>query len=184
MSHPSSQITVTAGVLNLLAPGAGLTLIGALGWGIALAILFGISANAAIASTWLFPDEVPPAWAAAFFGLAAASYVTAQIRLGQILRGRRLASGRARRRARLAEVQDHLAGGAAEKAWESLQPLQAQAPDDLLVALLAAEIQTIRGDAEAAERAWNRLATLDRHHLYREQVRAGRERLRNSSPPE
>ncbi len=181
MPHQSSRITVTAGVLNLVAPGAGLTLIGALGWGIGLAVLFGLAANAAIAATWLFPDEVPPVWAAAFFGLAAASYMTAQVRLGQILRERRAASARALRRDRLAAVQDHLSQGAAEQAWERLQPLRAQAPDDLLVALLTAETLTSRGAGEEAARAWDRLAALDRHHLYREQIRAGRARLATAS---
>ena len=172
-----SRASIAAGVLNLLAPGSGLSLMGSHAWGIGLALAFAGSINGLIASIWLFPDEVPPHWRPILGGVAGLSYLLAQIRLEQTLRSQRAASAQAIRRGHLASVQDFLARGDAEGAHAALQPLLAQSPDELLVALLRAETLTGLGRRDEALGAWEALAALDRHHLYRTQIAEGRARL-------
>lgn len=171
--------------LNLVLPGAGLLLIGRWTSGLLAGLLFTLSTNLAITAVFLFPDDFSPAPRGLAIGVMAASYVGAQLRMAQAARGAELAARAARRRALLAEAEKRLAAGQAANAAAILRPLAEEQPDDLLASYRLAEALQAAGDAPAAQRAWQRVREVDRHGIYREQLRAAGSsgRSRESTSP-
>ena len=159
-----------AAVLNLLLPGGGLVLVGATASGLLIGLLFTVCANFALAAVLLVPDDLPPLWQNLGIGLAAGSYVGAQVRLRQTVRALRSAWAAAERRRVLADVQLHLHAGDAAAALAALAPLREHAAHDLLVAVRLAQALTAAGRVDEAGQAWAQVRRLDHHGLYRQQT--------------
>ncbi len=104
-------------------------------------------------------------------GFAAGSYFGAQLRLARNMRRSRTEDAAARRRRILAETLALMQRGEYARAQEVLSPLSREAPDDLLVAYRVAQVLTETGPPPAAQAAWKRLRALDRHGIYKEQLR-------------
>lgn len=156
--------------VNLLLPGAGLVLIGACWSGLATGLVFAACTNLALASVLLFPDDFSSAIRMLLIGFAGGSYVGAQLRYAQAMRGIRAAELAALRRRVLAETQSLLKSGQPARALEVLSPLARRLPDDLLVAYRLAQVLTETGNKRAARVAWRQLRTLDRHGIYRQEA--------------
>lgn len=164
-------------LINLIVPGGGLILIGHETLGVLIAVLFTITAGYALAATLLFPDDTSATWRGLGIGVAIGTYVGAQIRYAQTVRYQAdQAFGDLRHNA-LRAARDALGTGHAEEAWNALQPLLPRAETDLLVAYRVAQVLTARGAGQAALSAWRRVRRLDRHRIYREEVRVNERTL-------
>ena len=164
--------------INLVVPGGGLIVIGCTWTGIVVAMVFAAMANSAVAVSALFPDDYP-AWVGGLcIGLAAGSYLGAQMRLAQTLRRRRRETELGFRRQVLAQVCECLVRGAAQEALEAIRPLAGEAAHDLLVAYRLAQVLTAKRDVRAAAEAWKRVRAIDRHHIYRHEVLKNERQLR------
>jgi hypothetical protein len=177
MVAPDSPLTRWARVINLVLPGGGLIVASAPLSGVVIGFAFAICANFALASILLFPDDFPPSLQALSVGLAAGSYVGAQIRLVQTLRRHRANAETAWRRQTLWRTRELLESGNYAQARDMLTPLADQLPDDLHVTYRLAQVLTEVAAPEVAGAAWQRLHDLDVHGLYRQQIRAYHERL-------
>jgi tetratricopeptide (TPR) repeat protein len=158
--------------LNLLLPGGGLILVGAVPSGLLVGLVFAACANFALAAALLFPDDFPPAAQLAGIVLAAAAYLYAQARLAQAVRDLRRQAAAALRRRVLAETQELLARGDHARALAALSAIADQAGADFLVAYRLAQALTAAGNTAAARRAWLRVRELDPHGIYKPQVAA------------
>lgn len=167
--------------INLLLPGGGLILAGAVWSGLLIGVLFAACANLALAAVLLFPDEFSRTVQTLVIGLAAGSYVGAQLRLSRQVRERRAQSAAALRRRLLGEAREHLARGERAQALAAIAPLAELARRDLLVAYRFAQVLTAVGDVQAARAAWEQVRTLDRHGIYRAQTRVHEQQLRPSA---
>lgn len=156
--------------MNRIIPGGGLIGAGALVPGLIIATLFTVSANLAIVGTWIVPDDIPRVLTGLAIGVVAGSYAGAQFRLAQTLREQQRAEVARVRRETLSEAIQHLRSGDLDRAWERLESVRPLAESDLLVAYRRAQVLTARGDGAAAQRAWQRLEQLDRHHIYRAEI--------------
>ncbi len=154
-------------------------LIGSVASGLVGGGLFAACANFAVLAVLLFPDDFSGTVPALAIGLAAGAYVGAQVRFMGRVRELRAQAAASLRRQLLWQSQELLARGEAARAVELLQPLAAQAPDDLLVAYRLAQALTAAGGAAAARAAWRHVRQLDRHALYKQQIRAHEDRLGN-----
>ena len=163
--------------LNLLVPGAGIILLGRVWMGLIVGLLFVLCANFALWSVLLVPDEFLPWMRGLGIGLAGGSYVGAQIRLAQTVRGEKQRCRAEARRAALAAAQDLTRQGAFAAALRALQPVRDSAEHDLLIAYRLAQVHTGMQDVEAAEAAWRRVRVLDRHGIYREETHAAEQTL-------
>jgi hypothetical protein len=164
--------------LNLLIPGGGLIMVGHVWLGLVVAAAFTACANSALAMGLLFPDDLP-AWVGGLsIGVAGGTYLGAQLRLAQTVRSRRRDAATARRRRALEAARVHLAGGEYEQAWEAIRTLAEQADRDLLLAYRVAQVLTAKKDVDEALRAWHLVRSLDRHHVYREQILTNERALR------
>lgn len=161
-----------AATLNLLVPGGGLVLLGALWTGVAAAVLFTLLLNFTIAAVLLIPDNVPPVARGWAIGLTGGVYLGSQIRLASHVREQRQRRATLLRHEALLAARQHLLAGDAEAAWVALQPIADRFDRDLLVAYRVAQVQTQRAPADVAAEAWERVARLDRHRLYRGEIRA------------
>lgn len=159
--------------INLLVPGGGLIAIRDVWTGVVVALLFTLSANAAIAARLLIPDEFSPWLAGLCIGVAGGTYIGAQFRLAHTVREQRREAALRQRRAALAAVCDRLERGDGEAALEALEPLRSAAEQDLLVAYRLAQVLTMKRDVSAALEAWQQVRVLDRHHVYRRQIANG-----------
>jgi hypothetical protein len=169
--------------VNLLIPGGGLMMIGRVWFGLVIALLFTLCANCALAFSLLFPDDVP-SWAGGLAtGLAGGTYLGAQLRFAQTVRSRRHGAANTRRRQALEATRACLAAGRYDQAWEAIRPLAAQAERDLLVAYRVAQVLTAKQDVDAALGAWQLVRRLDRHHVYREQIRSSERALSRVAQP-
>lgn len=156
--------------LNLIIPGAGLIACGAVLSGLIVSLLFILTANFAIAATLIVPDDVPRLWTGLTIGVVGGTYIGAQFRLAQTLRERQRSDAIHQRREILSQVHERLLAGDADGAFEAIERLRPQSETDLLVAYRRAQVLTARGDGLAAQRAWQHLKLLDRHHIYRDQT--------------
>ena len=159
-----------AGLLNLLVPGAGLIVRGAVGSGLLCGLLFAVCANFTLAACLLFPDELSPAGRAVAILLTGTVYVLIQVRMAQTTG---LASRRTKeqlRRERLLRVQECLGREDVAGALEAIEPLMDRAATDLLVAFRVAEVLTMADDRDGARVAWANVRALDKHGIYRAQM--------------
>lgn len=163
--------------LNLVLPGGGLVLLGARWTGFYLALLFAACANFALAAVLLFPDDCGRPVQLLAIGAGAGGYVGAQWRCAQTARARRARIADVRRRTALREARRMVEQGAFNEALRVLSPVAQENPDDLLVAYRIAEVLTAAGTSHAARLAWQRVRALDRHGVYREQLRMCEARL-------
>ncbi len=155
-------------LFNLVVPGGGMILVGRLWTGLAVGMLFAVTANYAIIATLLFPDDAPGWLQGLAIGLCGGSYLGAQLRMGSCLREARQQAVAEVRDATLRAVSACLANNQADEALAAMEPIADMAERDLLVAYRFAQVLTKTGDASAARRAWERVRRLDRHRLYRE----------------
>jgi len=158
-------------MLNLLWPGAGLSVAGHTGLGLLLGLLFAVCADFAILTILIVPDDFSRTAQTAAIGLAAATYVGAQIGWRHGLRAARAHGADADRRRILEQTQQALARGDAAQALAAIQPLADRMAQDLLVAYRLAQALSPIGDAPRARIAWQRVRQLDRHGLYRAEIR-------------
>ena len=86
--------------VNLLLPGGGLILLGAVGSGLLAGLLFIACANFALVAVLWFPDDFSGTTQALGIGLAAGAYVGAQVRVMAQVRRLRAEGTAARRRRR------------------------------------------------------------------------------------
>lgn len=165
--------------LNLFVPGGGLIVVGRARTGLVTGIAFALSANIALASRLLVPDDVP-AWAQNLaIVIACLVYVAAQ---GLLLRSTR-PTGADRtaadvRRAAIREIERLVDAGEYEVARRVIEAHRALAREDLHVAFRRAQVLTEINHADAPT-AWRQLGALDRHGLYRAERLAGLDRLRD-----
>jgi hypothetical protein len=162
---------------NLLVPGGGLVLAGRLWLGLVVGLLFTLAANLAVLSALVVPDDVPGWLRIGFLTLSGTIYVLAQWLLAQRLRGGRRSALEAARRRALAAAVAALERGEAERAVAALAPLRGLADGDLVVAYRWAQVLTAARDVPAARAAWERVAALDRHRIYRAQIAAALQEL-------
>lgn len=172
-AEPSSALERWALWANLVLPGSGMILVGALASGLLGGLVFAVCANFALAAVLLVPDDFSATAQALAIGTAAGAYVGAQGRCAGCVRAwRAQASERARRRL-LWQSQELLARGDAAQAAALLRPLVDEAPDDLLVIYRLAQALTVAGDVPGARAAWQQLRQLDCHGLYKQQILDG-----------
>lgn len=157
--------------LNLVIPGAGLVLLGSPAAGIVGGLAFAACANFALAAVLLIPDEFSGTTQALAVGLAVGTYVGVQLRLARAARTARATAATAWRRRVLWDVRAMLGRGEYAAALKALAPLVPRAPHDLLVAFRHAQLLSEVGATTEAEAAWRRVRTLDRHGIYKGQVR-------------
>ena len=175
-----------AACLNLLIPGVGIILLGRVAIGLLVGLIFVLCVNYALWATLLIPDEFP-SWARGLgIGLAGGTYVGAQLRLAQTVRSRDRQRRAALRRQALNAAREALRLGDSAAALEALGPVRAHAEHDLLIAYRLAQLYTGAGDVAQALAAWQRVRALDRHRIYRDEIRANEEvlaRLRVAGTP-
>jgi hypothetical protein len=164
-------------LINLVIPGGGLILIGHEALGVLIAILFTIATGYALAASLLFPDDTSATWRGLGIGVAIGTYLGAQLRYAQTVRFQVDQALGDLRRTALAAARAALHAGRADEAWSALQPLLPQAETDLLVAYRVAQVLTARGNGLVALNAWRRVRRLDRHRIYRDEVRSNEQRL-------
>jgi hypothetical protein len=160
----------SAAAVNLILPGGGMILIGAVWRGLLVGMLFAACANFAVVATLLFPDEYSRLTRLFGIGLAVGGYLGAQVRFAQTVRGLRQQGLDDLRRRCLRQARELLLRGSSVRALEQIQPLAELVPDDLHVAYRLAQALTATGDVAAARAAWRRLGELDRHGVYRREV--------------
>jgi len=165
-------------LLNLLAPGAGLIVLGRLASGLLFGALFGLCANAAVWATLLVPDEFPRWSKLAILTLAALSYLAAQVRLAQSMRREAQRRQTDIRRAALVAARECLMQRDPVAALAALRAVQHLAARDVVVAYRYAQVYTALQDADAAHAAWQQVRRLDRDGVYRDERRAGEKALR------
>lgn len=165
--------------VNLVIPGGGLILIGWpwIGWVIGL--LFILSVNVALALTLLFPDEYPAWYGGLAIGVAAGTYLGAQLRLRQLLTVRRLSAAEELRNAAIKAALSAVKQGDVAGALLHLERIADEANQDLLVAYRVAQVISETGDIGETRTAWERVRRLDRYNLYRAVIRAELARLPN-----
>lgn len=176
---PSKAASRRARVLNLIAPGVGLILVGSTGLGVAIALGFAVLANLAIVADFVAPDDFGTTARAWLNGLALGVYFGSQVRLAGEIRRRREAQQDTERKRILRQANELLLSGDAEAAWDVLLPIAEQAEHDLVVAVRVAQVLLAKQDPGAAA-AWALVRRLDRHQIYRAQVREAEQRLRLS----
>jgi hypothetical protein len=71
-------------------------------------------------------------------------------------------------------VHEALAAGNHDAAWAALEPLRGAAGEDLHVAVRVAQVLAMRGETLQALAAWERVARLDRHRVYRDEIETAR----------
>lgn len=162
---------------NLLVPGGGLILAGRLWLGVAVGLLFALAANLAVLAALVVPDDVPGWLRIGLLAGSGAIYVLAQWLLAQRLRGQQRSAAVAARRHALAAAVAALERGDPERALAALEPLRSAAERDLLVAYRWAQVLTAARDVPAARAAWQRVAALDRHRIYRAQIATAAQEL-------
>jgi len=160
-----------AAVLNLVLPGGGLIALDSIGSGLLVGLLFAACANFALVSVLLFPDDFSPTAQALGIGLAAGSYVGAQVRLAQALRRARTRVFEAWRRRVLWTTRLLLERGEHRAARDAILPLSQAAPEDLLVQYRLLQALIGVGELPDARAACERLKRLDRRGIYRAQLR-------------
>ena len=178
------QVGQWARWVNLFVPGAGLILNGRIWTGLLLGLLFAASAGLAITAILIIPDDFSRFVQGAAMALAAGRYLGARVGWLQRTPGASVRGTGADRARVLRETQAPLARGEAAQALAAIEPLAAEAPDDLLVAYRLAQALSAVGDVPRAREAWQRVRRLDQHGIYRQQVRGaeqsfGREGARN-----
>lgn len=157
-------------IANILIPGGGLVLAGAVLEGLALGISFAVISGLAIVTSWIAPESYDSFTRVGLRICAASLFVTCQVRLVPALRCERQQAAHQRRRAmlrsavRAADVENW------PEACAALARAQQENPSDLLVAVRLAEALQAVGDPVAAAHAWRRVRALDRHHLYRDRI--------------
>ena len=156
--------------VNLLLPGGGLILLGAVGSGLLAGLLFIACANFALLAVLLFPDDFSGTTQALGIGLAAGAYVGAQVRVMAQVRRLRAEGTAARRRRALWAARDCLARGEAARAVEALRPLVEEDAQDLLVSYQWAQALTAAGEVTRARDAWQQVRRLDRHGIYKQHI--------------
>jgi len=168
------------GTVNLLAPGSGLILAGRIWGGLLIGLIFCVSANIALAASLIAPEELSPRWRGLWIGIAGGAYVGAQLRLASVLRRGASQAAAGLRRAALRAVSEALLADNPRVAWGAIQPLLPLAESDLPVAYRVAQILTALDDVDAARAALAHVRKLDRHHIYREQIRQLEQQLRDA----
>lgn len=177
----ADEAATSGRLINLLIPGGGLILIGSELLGVLIAILFTMTACFALIATLLLPDDVSPTWRGLGIGVAIGTYLGAQIRYAQTVRYRSALADDEQRRSALRDARRALLESRVEDAWMALQPLLSRAEDDLVLAYRVAQVLTARGDGFAALVAWRCVRRLDRHHIYRQEVRENERALADQS---
>ncbi len=165
------------GLVNLVIPGGGLVLRGAVVAGVMIGVVFALCANLALWATLLIPDDFSPWKSGLAIGLAGGTYVGAQIRLRYTVRRQEREAGAGQRRAALEAVRQHLERKDYAAAWEAIRPVLGCVESDLLVARRCAQILSGLNKIEAAWEAWGRVRRLDRHQIYREETRSNEQML-------
>ena len=178
-AQPVDTIKHRVRLLNLLVPGVGLILTGQVGLGVGIAAAFAILANLAIVADFIAPADFGTTTRAWINGLALGVYFGAQVRLAREIRHRRQRQQDDERKRILRRANELLLAGDAEAAWEALLPIADQAEHDLVVAVRVAQVLLAKGDPGAAG-AWAHVRRLDRHQIYRAQIREAQRRLRLS----
>ena len=156
--------------VNLLLPGSGLILLGAVASGLLAGLLFVACANFAIAAVLLFPDDFSGTAQALGIGLAGGAYVGSQVRVMAQVRRLRVEATAARRRRALWAAKDCLARGEAARAIEALRPLVEADAQDLLVSYQWAQALTAVGEVTRARDAWQQVKRLDQHGIYKRHI--------------
>ncbi len=166
----SSPHANLARLTNLVLPGGGLVMLGCIWSGVLIAFVFAACANVAVGASLIFPDDVPRWLEGLALGMAAGTYLGAQIRF--LLTARMLERRQAfeLRRSTLHEVLVLIRRGEYAPAHERMRSLAHLADTDLLVAYRFAQVLTGTGDPAKAGRAWRRVRELDRHKIYRQDM--------------
>jgi hypothetical protein len=169
---PRSAAERWAPAVNLIVPGGGLILLGAVASGLVGGLLLAVCANFAVLAVFIIPDDFSHTAQMLIIGLTGGTYVGLQVRLAGRLRECQAQSAANHRRRILWQSQQALESGDAAGAVAQLGPLLRAAPEDLLVAYRLAQALTAAGNEAAAQHAWQRLRQLDRHGLYKQQIQA------------
>lgn len=155
--------------LNLVVPGVGFVLIDQMLSAIVIGLLATVAFNAAVVFGLIAPEALSGGLRGLILGTAGGVYIGVQIRFAHCVRVQRAAMAAARHRAALGAARAALEAGDAEAAWSALEPIADDAADDLLIAVRVAQVLTAKGDWLSARQAWDRVARLDRHGIYRDE---------------
>ncbi|MBU0641267.1 MAG: hypothetical protein KKB50_20605 [Planctomycetes bacterium] len=164
--------------VNLVMPGGGLILLGRVSSGVLIGLLFAVSANLAVWTTLLVPDNASLWVTGLCVGVSGGTYLGAQLRLTQTVRAQQRAAAAAARRQALRDVRAHIQAGDTERALLALEPIAAQAEYDLFVAYRLAQVLTMAGDARGAHTVWQWVRRLDTDRLYGDEARRNEQTLR------
>lgn len=153
---------------NILLPGGGLILCGALVEGLALGMSFSLLAAMSIVTTWVAPESYHPVARGLLWLCTGAVFLACQLRLPAA--AGRLAGEQAAgdRRDSLIRAAQAMQAQRWNEACDELIRAQRRFPNDLLVAVRLAEALEAAGASSEAVQAWRRVRELDHHHIYRE----------------
>ncbi len=155
-------------LLNLILPGAGLIVRRREWLGVALALVFGISGNVALAGLLIAPEALPAWMPAAAIVLCVLAWVGSQVLLR--LQCRRLENCAKGVEALLAASRAALADGDINLAQESLESAVSLDEEHVEVNVLWARLCQQQGKPTEARQWWSRVAELDVRRRYRAEV--------------
>jgi len=156
---------VLAWLLNLLLPGCGLILQRRDWLGFALAMLYGVCGNIALAGWLIAPDEIRPGVRAAAVGVCIFTWLLAQWLLhrhvGELAKATRTIAGLLR------EAQAALRDDDPAAARRALELALTLDPEHVELCVLRARLAEREGDAVVARRVWQQVLTLEVSSEYR-----------------
>ncbi len=171
---------LAAVVLNIGVPGTGLILLGRHWFGLALALLFGTSAELAALGALLAPAVLPSAVTTPSLIIAGLLWAGAQVLL--VMRIRFLGNpGLAVELAQLrSTAEKSLALGDSQTACTALRAALAVDGSDVATRILWARLLAAAGQHRKARRAWRQAARLDRMRRFESEIRQGLEQVEAS----
>lgn len=160
-----------APAVNLVLPGGGLILAGAIASGVVLGLTFAVAGNLALVAVLLFPDDFSALGRGLCMAVAGVVYVVAQVRLRGAVREERQRVLQRDRAAALRRVvacveQDDWVGAVA-----AIRSIEHLAGTDLAIAYRLAFVLSQAGQVPEALAAWRQVRALDRHGVYRAERR-------------
>lgn len=156
-------------VLNILVPGAGLIVRRREWLGLALALLFGVATNVALAGWLVAPAAIPGRYAWGASGLAVLSWAAAQVLLAR--QSRSLVHQAHAVEAILRRAADCRQSGDVSAAREALDSAVDLDPEHLAAHVERARFLTESSDIDAPA-AWRRVARLDTAGRFRQEAKS------------
>jgi hypothetical protein len=158
-------------LLNILIPGLGLIVRRREWLGFALAVVFGICCNVALAGRLIAPVAIPSWLTHSATAFAVFTWFSGQVLFRhEVVLQRRRAGGVA---VLVESARNALDAGDTERARRCLEAGASLDDEHLELHLLLARLRTVVGDQGGARRAWRRVRKLDCQGRFREEAEQG-----------